>query len=85
MKGYKIKNQTYHFYASSVSTWVTTTDTRSLLDLLKLMEAEGLPYNLFYLPVSHETSYQIKSYQPEVEGAVYLGAHYPKLKKAKAA
>jgi hypothetical protein len=49
------------------------------------MESEGNVYNLFYVPVPHDSSYQIRNYQPEVEGAIHLGIHYPKPKKARAA
>jgi hypothetical protein len=79
-----MRDQDHHFYASSVCTWIVTNSNRNLLDLLKHMESEGNVYNLFYVPVPHDSSYQIRNYQPEVEGAIHLGIHYPKPKKARA-
>ena len=62
-----------HFYASSVSQWVTTNETRDLRALLKMMDKDGFPYNLFLVPVPHDASYEIKRYQPQVEGTQWLG------------
>jgi len=60
---------THHFFASSVATWATTNDQRDLRDLIKLMDAEKLSYNLFYVPGNHDAPYEIKMYAPKVEGA----------------
>jgi len=62
-----------HFYASSVAQWATTTDTRDLPALLDLMNKDGYTYNLFRVPGSHNAEYDIKMYQPQVEGAEWLG------------
>ena len=66
-------NTKSHFFASSAATWGVTTPERTLSDLLKLMEKEGYPFNLFHVPVAYDTDYEIKFYQPQVEGTVYLG------------
>ena len=66
-------NTKHHFYASSVTMWATTTPDRTLSDLLKLMEKDGHVFNLFHVPVSYDTNYDIKMYQPQVEGTVWLG------------
>lgn len=63
----------YHFFASSVATWATTNDERDLRALLKLMDKEGYPYNLFLVPVPHTEHYAINFYQPQVEGAKHIG------------
>jgi hypothetical protein len=63
----------HHFYASSVATWATTTDTRDLPALLDLMNEDGHTYNLFRVPGKHTDTYDIKMYQPQVEGAEWLG------------
>jgi len=62
-----------HFYASSVAQWATTNDKRDLRQLLKLMDKDGYPYNLFLVPVPHTESYSINFYQPQVEGTQWLG------------
>ena len=62
-----------HFYASSVAQWATTNDKRDLRQLLKLMDEDGYPYNLFLVPVPHTASYNINFYQPQVEGTQWLG------------
>ena len=70
-----------HFYASSVADWVTTNDKRDLRELLKMMDGFGYPYNLFLVPVAHDANYEIKMYQPQVEGTKWLG--YFETKKGK--
>ena len=63
----------HHFYASSVAQWATTTDKRDLRQLLKLMDKDGYSYNLFLVPIPHDSQYEIKFYQPQVEGTQWLG------------
>ena len=70
-----------HFYASSVAAWVTTTPERDLRQLIKHMERDGFSYNLFLVPLPHTANYDIKMYQPQVEGAQWLG--YFETKKGK--
>ena len=65
-----------HFFASSAATWMTTTPDRDLAEVLEAMENEGLTFNLFLVPKPHDADYQIKMYQPQVEGAVWLGTFY---------
>lgn len=62
-----------HFYASNMGMWATTTPKRDLRQLLKLMDKDKLPFNLFLVPVPHDTEYEIKWYQPQVEGTQWLG------------
>lgn len=64
---------TFHFYASSVAMWATTNDERDLRQLLKLMDKDGYPYNLFIVPVHHDEDYKIRMYQPQVEGTQWIG------------
>jgi len=37
-------------------------------------------YNLFLVPLDHTASYDIKMYQPQVEGTQWLGFFEPKEK-----
>lgn len=62
-----------HFFAASATTWATTNDERNLQQLLKLMDREKLAYNLYLVPVSHDTDYDINWFQPQVEGTQWLG------------
>jgi len=62
-----------HFLAASVHDWATTTDARDLRDLLKLMDKLGYGFNLFLVPLPHDTAYEISFYQPQVEGTQWLG------------
>ncbi len=62
-----------HFFAASAATWATTNDERNLQQLLKLMDREKLAYNLYLVPVSHDTDYEINWFQPQVEGTQHLG------------
>lgn len=66
-------NKDQHFYASSVAQWATTTDERDLRQLLKLMDKDGYSYNLYLVPVPHDAQYDIKMFQPQVEGTQWLG------------
>ena len=70
----------FHFYASNVFEWVTTNETRDLPALIKMMDKADVPYSLFYVPVPHTANYEIRVYQPQVEGTIWLGA-YKKGKK----
>ena len=62
-----------HFYASSCAMWATTNEERDLPALLDLMNKDGYTYNLFRVPGKHDATYSIKMYQPQVEGAEWLG------------
>jgi hypothetical protein len=42
------------------------------------MEKEGYPYNLFLVPVPHDAPYEIKTYQPQVDGTQWLGFYEKK-------
>jgi hypothetical protein len=75
-----MKEHHHHFFASSVAQWATTNDKRDLRQLLKLMDKDGYPYNLFLVPGSHETLYDIKMYQPQVADTQWLGFYQVKEK-----
>ena len=68
------KQEPFHFFASSIATWATTTKHRSLRDLLELMESEPYRYSLWKVPGDDDANYSIEHYAPKVEGAVWLGA-----------
>jgi hypothetical protein len=73
----------FHFYAASVATWATTTETRDLPALLELMNEDGYTYNLFSVPVPHTTEYDINMFQPQVPGTEWLGTFTVPKKKAR--
>ena len=62
-----------HFYAASVAMWATTTPDRDLAALLRMMEKDGYGFNLFLVPLPYDADYQIAMFQPQVEGAQWLG------------
>lgn len=68
-----MKENQYHFYASSVAQWATTTEDRDLRQLTALMDKDGYSYNLFLVPGKHTDEYEIKMYQPMVDGVQWLG------------
>ena len=76
----KTEKATFHIYAVSMLQYAKTTDTRDLSQLIKLMDADDAAYNLFYVPVPHDTPYEINFFQPQVEGAVFIG-HMPRKAK----
>ena len=62
-----------HFFAASTATWATTSDERTLQQLLKLMDKEKLAYNLYLVPCKHDVQYDINWFAPQVEGTQHLG------------
>lgn len=75
-------NPNAHVFASSAFTWAITTPERSISDLVKLMDKEGYPYNLYYVPLPHNSNYEINLFRPVVIGSTWLGTVTPGKKKA---
>jgi hypothetical protein len=73
--------ENFHFYASSVSQWMTTNPTRDIRQLLRAMDKDGYEYTLFYVPLKHDAPYKISRYEPVVEGVVWLGNYKPNAKR----
>ncbi len=71
----------FHFYASSVAQWITTTDKRDLRQLIKLMDKDKFSYNLFLVPLPHDANYEINFFQPQVKGTQWLGFYEVKSKR----
>ena len=84
MTGFKEKQEleaSQHFFAASVTMWAQTTPERDLRELMKLMDKEGLGYNLFLVPLPHDAQYEINFYQPQAKGTQWLGFFDKKGKK----
>jgi hypothetical protein len=64
-----VTQPTFHFYLSNVFTWRTGTDLHTLM---KAMDKEKLTYWVWYVPGDKDIAYQIRFYQPQVEGAFVL-------------
>jgi hypothetical protein len=47
------------------------------------MNKDGCSYNLFRVPVPHTADYEIRMYQPQVEGVEWLGTFTAQKKKAR--
>lgn len=73
-----MKHREFHFFASSIAEWATTTDNRTLLDLLTLMEGSKFDYSLWKVPGPWDANYTIEHYMPQVNGVEYLGKFTPK-------
>jgi hypothetical protein len=67
------KTTPHHFFAASATMWVTTNDKRTLQGVLKIMDKEKQAYNLYRVPVAHDTEYDIEWFMPQVEGTMHLG------------
>lgn len=76
----KPDHEQFHFFASSVAEWKTTTAERDLRALLRAMDKGRYTYNLFYVPKPSSAHYPIANYAPVVKGAKYLGQFKPKKK-----
>lgn len=59
----------HHFFLSSVGTWCTTGQGRTLSEAIKLMEREKLTFWVWYVPVEPEADYEISMFAPQVPGA----------------
>ena len=68
-----MKHREFHFFASSCAEWATTTDHRTLFDLLKIMESSKFNYRLWKVPGPWDADYKIMHYAPHVEGSICLG------------
>jgi len=64
------KVQDFHFYASSCGAWMVDEDIHKLISR---MDSDGMGYNLFYVPTPISANYEIRFYQPQVEGSLWLG------------
>lgn len=64
------KVQPFHFFASNLGTWMVDEDMHKLI---ARMEDEGLGYNIFYIPKPMDSNYEILTYCPDVDGAIWLG------------
>jgi hypothetical protein len=67
---------THHFFATSFCEWKVDEDIR---EVIKYMEKQKYPYNLWMIPLEEKENYNIEDFTPQVEGRVYLG-QYPKPK-----
>ena len=57
MKDKHTQPTTHHLFASNFESWRATTPNRTLPELIKHMESDGYPYNLFLVPVPWDTEY----------------------------
>ena len=69
----KLPNIHQHFFAASAYDWCASTPTRDLREVISIMEKYNQSYNLYLVPVPHDTPYEINFYQPQVEGTQWLG------------
>ena len=75
---FESKVDSFHFYASSLATWVTGKDPEEVLNRLRKEDDYRLGHHLWFVPVPESTPYEIIYYQPQVEGAVFLGFYHTK-------
>lgn len=70
-----MKNNNFHFYASSFAYWRTSDNIQELIKTMdKLSEKGKYPYVLFYIPLPSDAEYKINNYVPQIEGKIYLGS-----------
>ena len=63
----------FHFFAASAFDWCASTNERDLREVISIMQKYNHSYNLYLVPVPHDTPYEINMYQPQVEGTQWLG------------
>ena len=66
-----MKDNNFHFFASSFMEWRTNKDIRKLI---KTMDSFKQPYVLFYLSLSDDEEYKINNYVPQIKDKIYLGS-----------
>jgi hypothetical protein len=70
-----MREQNFHFFASSATSWRTSGDVKELIKTMdNLSEKNKYPYVLFYMPLPLDAEYKIDNYVPQVEDKVYLGS-----------
>ena len=50
-----------HFFAASVHDWCLSTPERDLREVMRIMDGFGYAYNLYLVPLPHDTPYQINT------------------------
>jgi len=71
----------FHFLLTSIGEWRTGTD---LHGLMREMDRETMTYVIWLVPGGDTTSYEIRFYTPQVEGAYILQTvHYKDGKRTK--
>ena len=70
-----------HIFASSIYTWMTTGTQVNLRQLMARMDREGHPYGLYAVPLPPDAPYEISTFAPQVEGAVFIETIHPKPKR----
>lgn len=72
-----VPEQPFHYFCSSMATWVTDTDVNKALRTMKREDTRGYHImkgcNVFYVPLPKSANYDINYYQPQVEGVKFLG------------
>ena len=66
------QSDTAHFFLTSVATWLSTGPNQTLRDCVMQMEREGLQYAVWFIPLPHDAPYEIRSFVPQAEGAVWV-------------
>jgi hypothetical protein len=69
----------FHYLLTNVFEWVSGTDLHALM---KTMDKKGYTYWVWYVPGDSTSAYEIRFFQPQVEGSFVL-AEVEKKAKAK--
>ena len=62
---------TYHYFATSRFSWSTDND---LHRLMKRLDADKMSYDIWYVPIDREESYDLEAFAPQVEGATMIAS-----------
>lgn len=71
---------TFHYLVTNPFEWEVGID---LHDLMKRFDRHGYTYWVWYVPGEKDSTYNIRFYQPQVEGSFVLMEHNPAEKKRK--
>ena len=62
----------FHFFASNFKEWKVNSNIH---EVTKWMNKQKWEYELWYVPLPHDSKYPINLYSPQVKNAVYLGRY----------
>ena len=69
----------FHFYASNAGEWKCSQDLEELIKYMRKASKDryGNKFHfwVFYIPAPIEATYKIERYQPQYEGAIFLGEY----------
>ena len=65
----------HHFYANNYAEWITSDNLHEVIKYFTKQRNVKSPYTVWLVPGAKNSTYEIKWYAPQVEGAIVLGTY----------